>query len=295
MTLTHKVDQTVDLVKLFVFIDDLVNLMNKYFIQPNAVGRPANLTPSEVLTGMLYGYQHGLTELKDIHAFLTQYHQTEFPSLGSYSAFVSAVNTATSIVALSLLALMAMNRTKNKPVTLMIGDSTPLPVCRNIRISLHKVCKGIAERSKTGMGYFYGFKLHLLISKSGELLGIKITPGNTDDRVPVPALTEGLKGIFLGDAGYCSKLLERLMPQRGIYYLTRVRNNMKKVMTELQGKLLNLRSKVESVIGVLKERIRLGRLQPRLMNLTTSLPRSVLGHLAHYLYVLLAYEVFRYV
>lgn len=279
---TPKLKQKDELVKLFVLIDDLIIGIKSYLIESgNNVGRPSLLTDSEVITGVLFAQRQGLVTLKDIHTFLETYHRSEFPSFPSYPTFVSHYNSINYLVYLCLVILVGANRLIN-PVIIMIGDSTPLPVCRNIRINLHRVCKGFAERSKTTMGWFYGFKLHLLIGTNGQLLGFRITPGNVDDRKPIPDITKGLKGVFLGDAGYCSKMLEKLMPKKGIIYFTRVRNNMKKLMTRFQNQLLNLRPKVESVISILKER----------MNIVTSLPRSVTGHLSHYLYTLLGYEVF---
>ena len=49
-------------------------------------------------------------------------------------------------------------------------DSTPLPVCHNRRIERHKVFAGLAARGKTSMGWFYGFKLHLIVNDQGELI-----------------------------------------------------------------------------------------------------------------------------
>ncbi len=59
----------------------------------------------------------------------------------------------------------------------------------------------MAQRGKTSTGWFYGFKLHLVINDCGELLAVKLTAGNTDDRQPVKALTKGLTGCLYGDKG----------------------------------------------------------------------------------------------
>src|SRR5699024_3437730 len=64
-------------------------------------------------------------------------------------------------------------------------DSTKIAVCHNKRIYRHKVFKGLATRGKSSMGWFYGFKLHAIINHKGELVSVKVTAGNTDDRVPV--------------------------------------------------------------------------------------------------------------
>ncbi len=64
-------------------------------------------------------------------------------------------------------------------------DSTLLRVCRNQRIHMHKVFKGIAQRGKCSLGWFYGFKLHLICNDKGEILNFMITPGDVDDREPL--------------------------------------------------------------------------------------------------------------
>jgi hypothetical protein len=72
-------------------------------------------------------------------------------------------------------------------------DSTKISVCHNRRIGSHKVMAEFAARGKTSVDWFYGFKLHLVINDQGELLGVKITAGNVDDRDPVPELG-GIRG-----------------------------------------------------------------------------------------------------
>jgi hypothetical protein len=60
-----------------------------------------------------------------------------------------------------------------------------MPVCHNKRISHHRVFKQYAQRSKSSMGWCFGFKLHLVINHRGELIAAKMTSGNVDDRTPV--------------------------------------------------------------------------------------------------------------
>ena len=35
------------------------------------------------------------------------------------------------------------------------------------------------------MGWFFGFKIHLIINDKGEILNFMFTPGNVDDREPL--------------------------------------------------------------------------------------------------------------
>src|SRR6201992_4400373 len=52
-------------------------------------------------------------------------------------------------------------------------DSTSLKVCHNRRIHSHKGFAGCANRGKTSVDWFYGFKLHLVVNDRGELLGLR--------------------------------------------------------------------------------------------------------------------------
>ena len=100
-------------------------------------------------------------------------------------------------------------------------DSTALSVCDNHRIHKHKVFEDIAERGKDSMGWFYGFKLHLIVHECGELLACQITPGNIDDRKPVPALCKRLFGKLIADRGYISQsLFEQLLETFNIQLIT---------------------------------------------------------------------------
>ncbi|MEG4202091.1 transposase, partial [Microcoleus sp. Pol12A5] len=84
-------------------------------------------------------------------------------------------------------------------------DSTKLQVCHNPRIRQHRVFTDQAARGKTSVDWFFGFKLHLVVNELGELLNIQLTPGNVDDRKPVPDLLKTLSGKVFGDRGYVSK------------------------------------------------------------------------------------------
>ena len=133
-------------------------------------------------------------------------------------------------------------------------DATSLKVCHNRRISQHKVFKGMAARGKTSMGWFYGFKLHLVVSECGELLNITITPGNTDDRKPVIDLLSELTGKVFADRGYVKKALaQELLETFGIEFFAKPKRNMKNKLMRLNDKLLaRKRSIVETIIDQLK-------------------------------------------
>jgi hypothetical protein len=117
-------------------------------------------------------------------------------------------------------------------------DSTALRVCHNRRIARHKVFLDMAARGQSSTGWFYGFKLHLVVNDRGDILAFQLTPGNVDDRVPVPKLAATLFGKLFGDKGYLSTPLFKTLFEQGVQLVTNLRSNMKNKLTPLTDKLL---------------------------------------------------------
>ena len=135
-------------------------------------------------------------------------------------------------------------------------DSTKLAVCHNLRIRRRQVFKGMAQRGKTSTGWFFGFKLHLVINDLGELVSFCLTGGNRDDRSVVGKLTAGLQGWLFGDRGYISAKLFKSLELQGLKLMTRIKRNMKPVasLNSAESFFLSKRGLIESVIGWLKLR-----------------------------------------
>ena len=134
-------------------------------------------------------------------------------------------------------------------------DSTPLRVCRNQRILIHKTFEGLAERGKCSMGWFFGFKLHLIINDKGEILNFMFTPGNVDDREPLKQgrFLENIKGKLCADKGYIGQALFENLFLNGIQLVTKVKNNMKNSLMSIADKiLLRKRALIETVNDELK-------------------------------------------
>lgn len=127
----------------------------------------------------------------------------------SYTRFVALIPT----VFAPLCAYLQSQKETSDGIGFI--DSTPIIVCSNKRTHSHKVFKGMAELGTTTKGWFYGFKLYLVCNHQGELISCAITPGNVDDRTPLPTMTEGMMGKLFGDKGYLSKeLFEELFERR---------------------------------------------------------------------------------
>lgn len=153
------------------------------------------------------------------------------------------------------LALFIKKVLLGKCTGISFVDSTPLRVCRNQRIHIHKVFKGIAQRGKCSMGWFFGFKLHLICNEKGELLNFMITPGDVDDRKPLEykAFVEFIYGKLVADKGYIGKNLFRRMFVDGIQLITKLKSNMKGALMSVSDKLLlRKRAIIETVNDELK-------------------------------------------
>lgn len=278
------------LLQLFCIVSDLVDLIlantPALAIRNTAVGRKHNLNIAEAITISLYRYTLPHTAFKHFYAFMRNYHITEFPNLPHYSNMLLFQKQLLPFLIRMLGVLIGINRAafKNKKVRLMFIDGSDLPVCTNKRIFNHKVAKRVAARGKTSKGWFYGFKLHILCDDGGNLLGVKITPGNVDERTQVKNLVGDITdAIMVGDAGYIKRILqEELYRSNNLWFLTGVKKIMKKLMTATDHTLLKARQLVETVIGSLKHR----------GGMPNSLPRSISGYQVHFVMTLLAFTVF---
>jgi len=211
--------------------------------------RSKSLYLSEIMTILIAFHQNHYRNFK--HFYLNQVQQqwhSAFPRLPSYHRFVEWMPS--TLVPLCVYLKQCFGRCTG------IGfvDATCLKVCHNRRIGRHKVFKNLAKRGKTSVDWFFGFKLHLVVNERGELLNATLTPGNVDDRVPVPKLVEGLFGKIFGDRGYVSgKLAFQLLKEGGIEFFAKPRRNMKNKLMRLHDKLLSRkRSIIETINDQLK-------------------------------------------
>lgn len=212
--------------------------------------RARSLTTSEIMTILIAFHQSHYRDFKAYYCELVLKHWLpEFPKLVSYQRFVEYTPSALVPLLVYLRSCCLGNCSGTSFV-----DSTSLDVCLNQRIHCHKVFAGFAERGKTSTGWFFGFKLHLVVNDRGELLQFCITPGNVDDRKPVINLAKKLFGKLFGDKGYISKNLARSLREMfDLQLITKLRANMKNQLMLFSDRiLLRRRAIVETVIDQLK-------------------------------------------
>jgi hypothetical protein len=266
--------------ELFCAVDDfLISFAPEFKTNQLAAGRQraraGQLHPSEIITILIHFHQSHYRTFKAYYTEYVQIHlRSEFPRLVSYQRFVALIPSV-------LMPLLAFLQSRYGACTgISFIDSTSLEVCDPKRISQHRVFATDARRGKTSTGWFYGFKLHLAVNDRGELLACCLTPGNVDDRAPVPALVKDLRGKLFGDRGYISASLTQLLFEQGLHLITRLRKNMKDCLMHLSDKLLlRKRAIIESIIDQLKN----------ISQIEHSRHRSPLNFVVHLIAGLVAY------
>lgn len=237
---------------LFCCIDDFCKIFCQYeenhlISNGCARNRQPRMSLSERLTiAILY---HS-SEYKNFKYFYKSFILTRpdlFPNPLSYNRFVELMPRLTTPLA------MVIHLLKGEETGTYFIDATKLQICHNKRTSSNKVFKGMAVMGKSSYGWFMGFKLHIIINNIGEIMAVKITRGNVDDRVPVEELTADLTGKIFADKGYIDKKLWLRLWKKSLHLIHGIRKNMINYLMPLEDKVnLRKRSLVETVFGIMK-------------------------------------------
>lgn len=210
-------------------------------------GPEPELTIPEMMTIVILFHQSDYRTFKHFYFYVCNYLRNDFPKLISYSRFVYLMKN----IFVPLFAYLLHIRGTVTGIAFI--DSTSIAVCHNKRITRNKVFDGLAKRGKTTSGWFYGFKLHLIINEKGEVLAFQLTPGNVSDVSMVETLSKGIFGKLFGDKGYISSKLGKSLLDQGLELFTSIRSNMKQRLMSLTDKiLLRKRSIIETVNDQLK-------------------------------------------
>jgi len=212
------------------------------------------MSKSEVITIAVLFHLGGFRTFKHFYIYYVQKHmQNEFPQTVSYNRF-------TELMQSNLMPMVLFLKTcyLGKCTGISFIDSTPVRVCKNKRINRKKVFKGIANTGKSTMGWFYGFKLHIIINEQGEILNFTITQASEDDREPLKQerFLDKIFGKLFTDKGYVAKELAKLLFVDGVQLITHIRNNMKNCLMTISDKiLLRKRYVIETVNDELKKHL----------------------------------------
>jgi transposase len=251
--------------------------------------RATRLHPAEILTILILFQQSGDRTFKGFYREHVQVHRRhEGPQLVSYTRFVDLMPRFLVPLAIywhvqrgTCTGIMHGHHARASCTGISFIDSPSRAVCHPARIQQHRVFRGDARRGKTSVGWFYGFKLHLIVNDRGELLAFSLTPGNMDDRKPVPRLARQLFGRLFGDKGSISApLAEQLFLAHGRRLITTLRTNMRTMLLPLADHLLlRKRALIETIFDQLKN----------VCQIEHARHRSPINFLVHLLAGLIAY------
>ena len=237
--------------------------------------RKSKLSHSEIMTIIILFHQSHYRNFKHFYLeYVCKYLKADFPNLVSYNRFVELQKSV-------LLHLCCFLHTmKGEKTGIYFIDSTSLDVCNINREHQNRVFKGLAEKSKSTMGWFYGFKLHLVINDKGEIMACNLTGAKTDDRSVVDILTQGLTGKLVGDKGYIKKSLSENLLNRGLHLITKTKKNMKNSLMPMINKvLLRKRAIIETVNDQLKNISQIEHTRHRsVFNFATNIISGILAY-----------------
>ncbi|MEM7031706.1 MAG: IS982 family transposase [Chloroflexota bacterium] len=271
------------LLEIFCAVDDFMIIFDQWLQEraltqvPSKRGRKATLSMSEVMTIIIWFHQ---SPYQDFKAFYTQHVQVylrdEFPNLVSYNRFVELMPGT-----LMPLCVYMVICCRGEQTGIAFVDSTSIAVCHNKRIRRHKTFAAVARRGKSTMGWFYGFKLHLVVNDVGEILAFCLTSGNVDDREPVPTLAKELWGRLVGDKGYISQDLFEQLFEQDLRLITTVRKDMTNRLMPVMDRVL---SRKRSVIETINDQLK------NISNIAHTRHRSTTNFLVNLLAGLIAYS-----
>lgn len=240
--------------EIFCLVDEFCqefDASTRSFLLGKPSKRPPLMSKSEVITICLLFHLSGFRCFKHFYiSYLQRHMQAEFPRTVSYNRFVELSQSV-------LLPMSVFLKTccLGRCTGISFVDSTPIRVCHNKRIKRNKVFKDIAQVGKSTMGWFYGFKLHIVVSDKGELLNFAITQANVDDREPLrnENFLRAVFGKLFADKGYISQKLTEVLFSQGTHLVTGIRSNMHNSLMCLADKImLRKRAIIETVNDELK-------------------------------------------
>jgi len=243
-----------NIVEVYCLVDNFVKMVESK-ITRNPAGRKSMLSKTDYVTLAIFKQECGIKTTKQLYDFVSEYMQKDFPPLPSYQQFNDGIKSTFRYFLMIAWALGKM--TRQKGAKYHIVDSTPLPVCNNQHRFNARLFKGLARPGKNLNGWFWGFKLHLIINHDMEIESIRVSDGSTRDiDVLEGDFIDMITGWLVGDKGYLGKEKAKKLAEKGIRLLTKVRKNMRQYpVTPTQNYLFSKRQSIEATFSFLKYRL----------------------------------------
>lgn len=244
------------LIEIFIEVDDFIQELHQY-LDEKGIAFPEDsadrkMNVSERLTIVIFYHVSGFKCFKWYYQLIIRGQlRSYFPSSYSYERFVNLQQELDTLLGLFLCAHLAA------PTEANFIDSKKLVVCHNKRIKTNRVFRAQARRGKSSTGWFYGFKLHLIINHLGQIVLLRLTPGNVADNNQklLKNMAQSLNQFIrlFADRGYHSKIKDQLA-QMGFHLIAKKKKNMKapQKLTAEQKYYAKHRGLIETVFDLLK-------------------------------------------
>ncbi len=245
-----------NLEEIYCLIDNLTRFIDKE-AKVSKVGRKKKLSRSELLTISIIKQKIGIETNKQLYFLIKKYMKKDFSPMPSYQQFCSGLESNFWHLGIINLALLELN--KQKFSEFFVIDSTPLPLCSVGYRFRSRLGKGLASSGKNMNGWYYGFKLHLIINENMEIVSFKFTNGSTSDITALDSkLVKGIVGYLIGDKGYLGYKKAKELKKSNITIITKGRKNMKKLpINKKILRMLSRRQIVEASFSMLKDRLQI--------------------------------------
>jgi hypothetical protein len=270
----------IDITALYCCLDDFCKVFadweaHQLIPSPTRRQRSGKLSRAEMLFIMVLFHLSPYKNFKTFSLYgIGCQHRACFRDLPHYDRFVSLMPR------LFVPLMVLLHSLSGEETGVYFADSSKLAVCHNGRIGRHRVFDGLAARGKTSTGWFFGLKLHFVINHKGQIMALKITPGNTADSTVLDEISQHLRGKLYADKGYISREVFTKLWQRGLHLITGIRRNMRNHLMVLGDKImLRKRFVIETVLNILKSE----------MGLEHTRHRSPVNAMVHILSCLVAY------
>lgn len=260
--------------RLFQKLKTLISLFLPYCNTKafkKTTGRKLALSILDSVTLGLFKHLSGILTKKSVYDILA------ISTLCSYKTLV--VNMIKAAPIAKQIIQLILNHNKQFAHIIKHTDSTEIPVCLKKNMDSHKTMKDLATLSKSSKGWYYGMQLHLTADFTGKMLVIKLTTASASVRKVAKEMNKDLDGIIIMDSGYVSYDLQDEMNIEGKRrWFVKPTKTMKKLATVLENLTYNTRMMIESFFRDMK----------LFRCLVSSIPRSVSGYLANYVYAIFA-------
>lgn len=208
-------------------------------------------TDAEIIAVAMMQSYFGCATLKRTYLLVKANDSNAFPNLPSYQQWITRWHRLSFQMDLIL---------ENVPISIKdideiyLVDSFPINMCQPIRHGRVNLLRDEgAYFGKGTKGWFFGFKLHVLSTRTGQIVGAVLLPTSYDDRDGARVLADLLEegSLVIADLGYRGvKFQTQMYEEEGILFITRadIESSSLKITHS------TIRERVEGIFSSLWER-----------------------------------------